>query len=336
MKKITLKELAKMLNMSPSTISRALSDHPDISEATKQKVREASQLYNYSPNLRARYLRTKSSGLLALILPEYNMFFIPELMNGINTAVSKANYSLLVFQSDNSFEKELDIIEYCSQISVDGILLSVGHGFKSKSELEKIAEFSPPIVLLDKVWANQSFSSVGIDDADISTKAVEYLVDNGHRHIGGIFGDNDLPITKSRKKGFESGIAKNKNLIKGNTLMIHDISKTENLLRRFLNSHKELSALYLMSDELMLTVHYHLLKMGYKLPEDMSLICISDGKLPYLLHPNITHFYHSGRELGKQAAEKLINMIGNKEANEIQMINMNCDLVQLESVIDLQ
>ena len=98
MKRITIKELAGVLSLSTSTVSRALSDHPDISQETKEKVREASKIYNYTPNLRALYLRTKSSGLIGLILPEYHMFFIPEMMKSISEEVSKKGFSLLVFQ----------------------------------------------------------------------------------------------------------------------------------------------------------------------------------------------------------------------------------------------
>ncbi len=331
MKKITLKELAKMLNLSVSTISRSLSDHPDISQETKRKVREASELYNYSPNLRARYLRTKSSGLIALILPEYNMFFIPELMNGVNTLVNEANYSLLVFQSDNSFEKELDIIDYCKQISVDGILLSVGHGFNIKNELLEIAADSPPIVLIDKIWENETFTTVGIDDVDISIRAVEYLYNSGHKCIGAIFGDTDLPITRRRMGGYEQGLKRNEKLFKGKSLLIQDMNKLENLLAAFLKKNKDITALYIMSDELMISAHYSLIKLGYKIPDDISIICISDGKLPYLLHPNITHFYHSGHKTGKAAAQALLDQIRRKNP-EIQSVRVDCQLKQLGSI----
>ena len=179
MKKITLKELAKILNMSVSTVSRALADHPDISESTKRKVREASDLYQYSPNLRARYLRTKSSGLVALILPEYNMFFIPTLMKAISEVVNENNYSLLVFQSDDSYEKELDIIAYCNQISVDGILLSIGTGFDHRKDLAELSSDGVPVVLLDRVWPNQRISHVSIKGEQISERAVQYLQEEG-------------------------------------------------------------------------------------------------------------------------------------------------------------
>ena len=135
MKRTTLKDLAKLLNLSPSTVSRALADHQDISEETKRRVQEVAQRMNYIPNLRAKYLRTRHSNVIALILPEMNMFFMPSLMNGINKVVEAKNYSLIVLQSDNSLWKEKQLVQYCLNLSVDGVLLSVSKETTNLSHL---------------------------------------------------------------------------------------------------------------------------------------------------------------------------------------------------------
>ncbi len=106
MKRISIKDLAKMLSINPSTVSRALSDHPDIKPETKEKVKSAALEFNYQPNLHAKYFRQKSSGLVAVILPEFNMFFIPELMDGINSVVEASGRSIIIFFSNNSLEKK--------------------------------------------------------------------------------------------------------------------------------------------------------------------------------------------------------------------------------------
>ncbi|MFN8580084.1 MAG: LacI family DNA-binding transcriptional regulator [Gemmatimonadaceae bacterium] len=110
--RITLKDIAKRLNLSMPTVSRALADHPDISSGTKERVREVAQALNYIPNYRARYLRAKHSRLIALVVPEMNMFFVPSMIAGINRVVQQNDYSLIVFQSDNSIVQERRLIEY--------------------------------------------------------------------------------------------------------------------------------------------------------------------------------------------------------------------------------
>ncbi|MCR9063975.1 MAG: LacI family transcriptional regulator [Cytophagales bacterium] len=334
MKRITLRELAQALNMSISTVSRALSDHPDISESTKEKVREASALYNYKPNLRARYLRTKSSGLVALILPEYNMFFIPTLMQSISEVVNKHNYSLLVFQSDDSFEKELDIIDYCNQISVDGILLSLSNGFNKDEDLKELSSDNAPIVLLDKVLPNLKMSCVSVEGDEISQRAVSYLRKKGHKHIGGVFADPGISISQNRLKGFTEAIEDYGDL-QGYVLSLENVNETDRELTRFLKEFPEITALYVMSDEIAMRVYHCLNKLNVKIPDEVSVISISDGSLPRLLHPNITHFYHSAAEIGKRAAETLFHVLKSKSA-EIENISIECQLVELDSVKDLK
>ena len=120
--RVTLKDIARQIGLSAATISRALADHPDISGETKQRVRDAAQAMSYIPNYRARYLRAKHSRLIALIVPEMNMFFVPSMIAGINHVVQQNDYSLIVFQSDNSIVQERRLAEYAASLSADGVL----------------------------------------------------------------------------------------------------------------------------------------------------------------------------------------------------------------------
>jgi DNA-binding LacI/PurR family transcriptional regulator len=332
MKRVTIKELAKVLNLSPSTVSRALSDHPDISKATKEKVREASKMFNYSPNLRARYLRTKSSGLIALILPEYFMFFIPEMMKTISDAVGQKGYSLMVFQSDNSYIKELNIINNCNQLCVDGILLSISSGFQESNELLELNRDGAPIVLLDRTWVNEEMSSVGIDGAGVAYEAVQYLFKKGHKKIGGLFASYNHRMSERRQSGFEKACKENEMQI--NALNIDSPNDFDKQLSDFLESHKSITALFTMTDELMIKCHSGLQRLGFRIPEDMSLISISDGVLVDILTPKITHLFHSPIEIGKKSVELLFERIEDK-MSETKSLKVECKLVEYESVKDL-
>jgi LacI family transcriptional regulator len=333
MKRVTIKELAKVLNLSTSTVSRALSDHPDISEDTKVKVREASMLYNYRPNLRARYLRTKSSGLIGLILPEYHMFFIPEMMKSISQAVSEQGFSLLVFQSDDSYQKELDIIDYCNQLSVDGIMISIGSGFHHSKELLELNKDGAPLILLDKVWENDEISSVGIDGELVTKNAVEYLVKQGHSKVAGVFSINSEMIAETRLLGFEKASVANK--LDWRTLKIDGLVGFNKIFKDFLKENKGITAIFTMTDELMIRCHSELLRNGFRIPEDISLISISDGVMTNLLNPRITHFYHSPAQIGETAVELLFRKIKDKNT-ATSSLNIDCELIELESVKRIQ
>lgn len=121
MKRITIKDLARLLNLSTSTVSRALSDHPDISDATKKRVRSAAEEFNYVTNIYARSFRKQQSRLLALILPEVNMFFSPNLIKGINKTIASSNYTLITFLSNDSYKREKEIIKQCLSWAVEGV-----------------------------------------------------------------------------------------------------------------------------------------------------------------------------------------------------------------------
>lgn len=332
MKRVTIKELAKVLNLSISTVSRALSDHPDISQDTKKKVREASELYNYTPNLRARYLRTKSSGLIGLILPEYHMFFIPEMMKSISEVVSQKGYSLLVFQSDDSYQKELDLIDYCNQLSVDGIMISISSGFSNSEELSKLNNEGAPIVLLDKIKESNEMSSVGIDGAGIAKDSINYLIKKGHRKIGGVFSNSSQMITETRLAGFKQACEESN--IEPLVLMISDLENFDQALLNFLKANEDVSALFAMTDELMMRCHSGLHRHSYNIPEDISLIVISDGVMPKILHPKISHYFHSPKLVGETAVSLLLEKIKDKNS-QTQTLKIDCNLVELESVKDL-
>lgn len=306
MKRTTLKDLAKLLSLSPSTISRALADHPDISAETKKRVQDVAQGMNYIPNLRAKYLRSRHSKLIALIMPEMNMFFMPSLMNAINKVVEAKDYSLIVLQSDNSLWKEKQLIQYCLNLSVDGVLLSVSTETSNLSHLTPLQNNEIPVVLFDKLIENDAFSTVNIDDQEAAFKATDYLIQQGHKEIAGIFADTKMAISRERIQGFREAHAHNNlPLPQKQIVSIPDPSKINLALAKVAYA----TAFFAMSDELLVWTHHYLNQQGYRIPEDCSLIAISDGQAPLFLYPKITHLRHTGYEVGEKAAHILIGLI---------------------------
>src|SRR5215207_2185979 len=201
-KRVTLKDIAASVGLSAGTISRALADHPDISDETKDRVRDAAQAMSYIPNYRARYLRAKHSRLIALIVPEMNMFFVPSMIAGINRVVQANDYSLIVFQSDNSIVQERRLAEYCTHLSADGVLLVLSSETADLQHLDVLHEFGIPVVLLDKTIDTVKYTTITIDDEEAGREAAAFLIDHGHTCVVGVFGDQRQRISTMRLKGF--------------------------------------------------------------------------------------------------------------------------------------
>lgn len=330
--RITLKDIAKQTGLSMPTISRALADHPDISSATKARVREVAQALHYIPNYRARYLRTKHSRLIALIVPEMNMFFVPSMITGINRVVQQNDYSLIVFQSENSLVQERRLAEYCTHLSADGVLVVLSSETSELSHLDVLRDCGIPTVLLDKTVETSRYSTVTIDDQEVGREAASYLIDRGHTTCIGVFGDQRQRISTQRLKGFKRAHAeRGVQLADSQLVRVTLIGELEEQLDRALEAHPSVSAVFAMTDELLVHTHHILTKRGIKIPEGVSLLAISDGEAPGFLHPNVTHLRHSGVEVGERTAHFLIGLIEHN-SDAVMDVRIRTTLVEHGSV----
>jgi len=199
MGRITIKDIAKLLEVNPSTVSRALKDHPDIGKATKEKIQQVAKELGYQPNYQAIRFRQNKSGLIGLIIPEMGMFFFPSIIQAIEEITKKNGYNLIIFQSNDSLIKEKENALICQNFGLDGLLVCLF----TDSLQAKI-----PVVFFDKVIQKKEVPSVVINDQMASYTAINHLARKGYKKISGVFGNPNLEITQSRKKGFLAALAK--------------------------------------------------------------------------------------------------------------------------------
>jgi LacI family transcriptional regulator len=330
--RVTLKDIARQIGLSAATISRALADHPDISGETKQRVRDAAQAMSYIPNYRARYLRAKHSRLIALIVPEMNMFFVPSMITGINHVVQQNDFSLIVFQSDNSIVQERRLAEYATHLSADGVLVVLSSETSDLQHLDVLHEFGIPVVLLDRTIETTKYTTITIDDEQAGREAATYLMDHGHTRMLGVFGDQRQRISSMRLRGFRRAHAEHGlPLAETQILRVTMPADLEQQLDDAFTAHPDLTAIFTMTDDLLVRTHYLLSRRGVRIPEDVSLISISDGQAPSFLHPNVTHLRHSGVEVGERTAHILIGMIEHN-SDAMMDVRIRTTLVELGSV----
>lgn len=332
MKNITLTDLARMLSLNPSTVSRALSDHPDISDDTRLRVQNAAKEFKYRPNLRARFFRKKKSGLVALILPEINTFFVPKMIEGINEVLSAAGFSTIIFCSENSHDKEKALLDHCISWAVEGIIISMSDFSVNDAHLMVAKEAGIPVILLDKIVSSEVFSSLSIDDYKASYMAINHLIAHEKCRILGIFSNPAQENTKQRVSGMRDALSKANITWSADDVLFHMMYGAEfsSKLEITLKS-SAYDAVFIMSDELLMLSYAVFLKLGM-FPGNLSIVAISDGHLPVMLSPKITHVRHSGSDIGRLAGQTLLEQFKQEHVLPIAH-KISPELISLESVI---
>lgn len=331
-----------MLNLATSTVSRALSDHPDISDATKARVRKVAEEFNYSTNIHARIFRNQHSRLIALVLPEINMFFTPNLIKGINKTIEGSKYSLITFLTNDSYETEKEIVKQCLNWAVEGVMISLSKEANDLTHLQPLVNANIKCLLLDKVMSNPKHPSVSIDSAEASYKAVSHLIKKGHRQILGVFGSPKLEISQRRIEGFHRAMADHRiGVLDENVICVEKSKDLDLILPPILKHNTGLTSIFTMSDELLAKSLYQVSALGLSVPGDLSIVSISDGDYPYLTFPQTTHVKDSGRKMGRTACRLLLQQItepvpkgGLAEGDDVSL-TVDTKLVELHSVADV-
>jgi LacI family transcriptional regulator len=319
MKRATIKDIAAIAGVNVSTVSRALRDHPDIGLALRNKIKQLAHEMHYHPNMLAVQLRKQRSNTIGLIIPEANMYFIPSVIKGVSEAVLKAGYRLLVLQSGESFEQEVANVNICNEYGVEGLLISLTNETEQLEHLTDLNDAGIPIVLLDKVLENTSFDEVIIDDIQATQVCVNYLIEKGCKRILGLFGNPKMMITHKRLQGFMSVMEKKEapTLIQSRHKFVDNTFSTWACVEQVFPDFQP-DGIFAMSDEIIAGVIPALKKMKTQIPEQCSVIGISDGYLPQILDPQVSFLHHNGFALGKMAASHLIQKLRNPTNNNAQ------------------
>ncbi len=312
MARITIKDLAKRLNINPSTVSRALRDRPDVSTELKLKIKNLAEKLGYKPNYLAINLRSGKSHTIGLIIPEISMFFFPSIIKAIEEESHNRGYNLLVLHSNDSLDREIENAEICAHAGVDGILVSLTRQSKDIEHFQELSYAGVPIVYFDKVLQNTESHKVVIPGEEATALAVDQLLllSKTKNRICGIFGDSRLSITQDRVKGFKDTLLK-AGITPQEENILYAISSSE-AEKHFLTlwaQNKRPDALFIMSDEILSGVVQAINRLQISIPGDLALVALSDGFLPKLLGTPVPYVETSGYTLGKTASILLFNLI---------------------------
>lgn len=308
MSNTTLKKIAQVLDISISTVSRALKNHPDISVATKQKVMELAQTLEYEPNAMAVNLRSKSTKVFGVMIPSVTNSFYDSFISAVEKEARKSGYSLMILQSNDNPDAELENLKIYRQNRVSGLFACISHETVNLAPYEKMKVAGIPVVFFDKVPDGGGFNAICLADHDSAILAAETLIEKNKKNILAIFGNENLSITKRRLDAFEKTMLNNKN-IKLTVCYANNRLQAEEKTEHFFQPKIKPDAVFCMSDEILIGVMKSLQKMKITIPNETSVIALSDGFFPKLYYPEITYVETSGYKLGKLAHERMMDCI---------------------------
>ena len=299
--------------MSISTVSRALKNHPDISEQTKKRVQDAATMLDYEPNTFAINLRTDKRNLIGVVVPFISNFFYQSFLAAIEEEAKKNNYSLLILQSSDNPETELENLKIFRANRVAAVFISISPHTKDISAFLKLSQSGTQVIFFDKVPPYEAFDKVCIDDEGAATIAAEEIIKKQKGKVLGLFGNPELSISRKRIAAFQD-IFKTHDRIAD--LAIAYASSTEEaqheVMKAFSKKIKP-NIVFCMSDEILAGVIKALQILKLKIPADVKLITISNnGFIPKLFEPEITYVETSGYGLGKLCFKRMMDFNAGK------------------------
>ena len=308
----TLKKISTQLNLSISTVSRALKNHPDISENTKRKVKELALLMEYEPNSYAVNLRMNKSRVLGLIVPVISNMFYDSVIDAVEDEARKKGYSVIILQSGNDPIQEAENLKICKLNRVDGVLISLVSDSQSENSYTRLLENGIPVVFFDKVPGKGQFDTVCMADDEAATIAANTILKYNNKNVLALFGNPDLSITRKRKEAFIRTIEKGKEGTRVDVQYCNNSNEAQKLVTGIIGKKSLPDHIFCMSDELLIGVMKSINNSDVQVPGDLSILAISNGFIPGLFKPEITYIETSGYELGKLAIKRLLELMEEK------------------------
>lgn len=315
-RKVTLKQIAKELDVSISTVSKSLRNSLEISEDTRQKVQAFAKLYNYKPNNIALSLKNKKTKTICIIIPEIIHHFFATVISGVEHVANENGYNVIVCLSDESFDKEVINMEMLANGSIDGFIMSLSKETQQKRDFHHILEVinqGMPVVMFDRVTNDILCDKVIIDDNLAAYNATQFLIEKGFSKIALITTIDYVSVGKLRTDGYIKAMKTNDLKVNENLILkIEDVDNFELKIDELIKNN-EIDAIFAVNELFAVTAIKIANKYGKKVPEDISVIGFTDGIISKFSSPSISTVGQNGIKMGEKAAKMLIERLENEE-----------------------
>ncbi|MBP6041228.1 MAG: LacI family DNA-binding transcriptional regulator [Flavobacterium sp.] len=318
--KATLKQIAKELNVSVSTVSKALNDSPEISEQTKTKIKEYAKLKNYKPNVIGLNLKNRKTKTIGVIIPNILNSFFAKVFSGIEKIADEKGYNVIMCISNESLEKEAHTLEMLSNGTIDGFILSVSEEAQKQNNYDHFKEIindGTPIVMFDRIAEGIDCDKVIVDDFDSALDSTQRLIDLGCKNIALLSSVDNLSVGKLRFEGYLKALEKNNIPVNSNLIVRTNSEEDLKVQMEEVFANNKIDGIFALEENDSVAALKIGLKKGYKIPEELCIIGFADGILASRrLSPSLTTVSQHGIEIGEEAAKLLIKRLEDDSEDE--------------------
>lgn len=311
MQYITIKDIARALNVSVATVSRAFNDKYDVKKETREMILKKARELGYKPNPIARKLLQKHSYNIGVIVPEFVNSFFPQAIIGIQEVFLEKNYQVIIMQSNECADIELKNLISMENNMVDGLLISLSRETRHSEYLEQLIAEKFPVVLFNRVSAELPASKVVFNDYKWAVFATEHLIEQGYRDILHLSGPRNLLLIQDRIRGFKKamekhGLPSDDRQVVESGIFIEDGERT---MEELLREGRIPEAIFATNDPTAIGAMKVLKKHGFRIPEDIGIVGFSNTKMAEIIEPALTSVEQPTTEMGRIAAELLLEQI---------------------------
>ena len=326
---VTIYDIAEVLKISPSTVSRALNDHPAIRKDTKKKIHDYAHQIGYQHNSFASNLRRKKTNTIGVITPRLDSYFMSTVISGIEKVASENGYNLIISQSLESVAKEVANVDTMYKSRVDGLLVSFAGDTEDISHLDLFFRKGISVIFFDRVFHHPDCTSIVIDNYKAAHKATTHLIDQGCKQIIHITNNLQCSVYTERLRGYQqalldAGIDSNPDLVFN--IRLNDSAGKETL-KRINKLNLQPDGIFAANDTSAVSVICHLKTYGIKVPEDIAVIGFNNDPISRVIEPNLSTISYPGKKMGEIAAQTLIDRLNNKHIEKADTLVLNHELI---------
>lgn len=326
---IKLSDIAKKLNVTTVTVSKALRNHPDISTKTKDLVIKTADKMGYTPNYMARNLSSRKTNTIGLVVPKIAHFFFGAIIESVYNLAFKNDYEIILMVSQESEEKEKKHIQTLLAMRVDGIIISLSQETKDYTIFENLIKKNIPLVFIDRIPKMKNINKVFVDDKNGSFKAIEHAIKSGYTKIGHIGGYTQVNIGQQRLLGFEKAMKKYKIpinpkwIFKGGFGVKHGYDS----FMKLYNEDNLPELIFTVTYPVALGIYKAVNELGIKIPDDIDIICFGDAEEQKYLSPALSCIKQPTNLIAENAMEIMLNQLDESENREVKTIEIPTELI---------
>lgn len=329
-KEVTIYDIARELNISAATVSRALKDDPVVNNKTKKKIFDLANKIGYRTNLFARNLRTQETKTIGFLIHELTSNFCTCVLAGVEKVTTKAGYDLIIAHSSESYEKEVANARNLFNKRVDGLIASLAFDTKNLDHFKSFSDKAVPVVFFDRVEKNSGNTVVVIDNYKSGYLATKHLIDMGCKRIAHLTSSLTRNVYSDRLRGYKAALKEGGLSFNENMLFVDNLSEEAGMetAKKIVKQKPMPDGIFITNDFVAASFIKTLKGLGVSVPDDMAVVGFNNDAISHLIEPDLTTINYPGREVGEAAAHALLNQL--KEMNKspkAKTIIINSDLI---------